>query len=140
MTDLADFEFSAAVLDGDRVAVARLLRRNHPLSTNDKMLLAASYEGKLKARRGRRPWCATDELRSPAKAAARRAAFLYGLFKAEDQRRGAPRKGRHARAMQRTFDYMASRRCLLPNRESVENLVRRSKRTKTPAALNPDIW
>lgn len=130
MTDLADFEFSAAVFDNDGATVARLLRENRPLSADDRMLLADSIEGKLRAPRGRRPWRPTDELKWPERAAIRRAAFYVERFKIEDQRSGAPRKGRHERAMQWTFDHMARNDRLLPSRESLENFVRRSKRAK----------
>jgi hypothetical protein len=133
LVDLAAFEFLSAVLNKDMGAVVRLLRANYPLSAKDKCLLADLLEGKIKRARGARPWRATDELRSPEKAAVRRAAYFVELIKVADRRSGAAPRGRHERAVQQAFEYMKEKGFRLPNRESLENYLRRSRQPKAGA-------
>jgi len=80
---------------------------------------------KLSGRRGRPAWRATDELTRPHEAAVRRAAFYIKVIKAADKGR---RNGRHERAIKQAIEYMKEKGFHLPNRESLEYFLRRSKR------------
>ncbi|MBR1155999.1 hypothetical protein [Bradyrhizobium sp. JYMT SZCCT0428] len=84
---------------------------------------------KLPGRRGRPAWRATDELTRPDEAAVRRAAFYIERFKLSDR---GPRKGRHERAIEQAFDYLREKGRQIPNRESLEHFLRRSKRKTKP--------
>src|SRR5258706_11518270 len=85
---------------------------------------------KLPGRRGRPPFRATDELTRPREAAVRRAAFYIERLKLADK---GPRKGRHERIIEQVFDYMRKNGRMIPNRESLENFLRRSKRKSKPS-------
>jgi hypothetical protein len=132
MVDLAEFEFWDAVLTAglgkDPAPLVRLLRSDYHLSTKEKNLLADLLDGKLKRSRGARPWRATDALKSPEKAAVRHAASLIEWIKMEERRRGISRKGRHERAVQQALDYMERKGLRLPDPNSLENFLLRSKR------------
>jgi hypothetical protein len=85
---------------------------------------------KLPGRPGRPAWRATDEFTRPAEAAVRRAAVYVRRFKAADK---GIRKGRHERAIEQAFEHMREKGRRLPNRESLENFLRRSKRKTKPS-------
>jgi len=128
MVDLAEFEFLDAVqqaaLEKDMGPLIRLLRADYPLSAEDKCSLADLLAGKIKRRRGARRWRATDELAKPNEAAVRRAARLIAWVK-----KGRPRNG-HEQAVQQVIDYMNEKGWTIPNRQSLENFLRRSKQPK----------
>jgi len=82
---------------------------------------------KLPGRFGRPEWRATDELTRPNEAAVRRAAFYIQTLKRADK---GSRIGRHKRTIEQAFDCIREKGHLIPNRESLENFLRRSKKTK----------
>jgi hypothetical protein len=87
---------------------------------------------KLPRRSGRPPWRATDELTRPDEAAVRRAAFYVEVIKAADK---GSRNGRHERAIEQAIEYMKEKGFHLPNRESLEYFLRRSKRKPKPSNM-----
>jgi hypothetical protein len=85
---------------------------------------------RLPRRRGRPAWRATDGLFHPGQVAVRRAAFFVELIRSADK---GSHNGRHERSVEQAFEYLRKKGFRLPNRESLENFLRRSKR-KTKAA------
>jgi hypothetical protein len=85
---------------------------------------------KLPGRRGRPAWRATDELTRPDEAAVRRAARYIEILKRGDK---GSRNGRHERAIEQAFEYMREKGHRIPNRESLEYFLRRSKRKTKPS-------
>jgi hypothetical protein len=134
MVDLAEFEFWDALqragLDKEYGPLIRLLRSNHALSAKDKCGLADLLDGKIRRPRGRRFWRATDALTRRDEAAVRYAAQLIKWIKKAEKEEGKPTRGRHERATQQALDYMTENGLRIPNRESLENYIRRSKRPK----------
>jgi hypothetical protein len=63
-------------------------------------------------------------------AAVRYAAPLIEWIKKAEKEEGKPTKGRHERAIQQALDYMTEKGLPIPNRESLENYIRRSKQPK----------
>jgi hypothetical protein len=89
----------------------------------------------LRPRRGAPGWRATDELTKPNEAAARRAAFFLSFFRKADQ---GSRNGRHKRAIAQTFEYMTKKGYRLPDENSLENFIRRSKKRRKTKPAKPD--
>src|SRR5436190_19939644 len=85
---------------------------------------------KLPSCRGRPAWRATDELTRPDEAAVRRAAFYVKVIKAADK---GSHNGCHNRAIEQAFEYMKEKGFHLPNRESLEYFLRRSKCKSKPS-------
>ena len=90
---------------------------------------------KLSGRRGRPAWRATDELTRPGEAAVRQAAFYVKVIKAADK---GSRNGRHERAIEQAFGYMREKGRRIPNRESLEYFLSRSKRKTKPRVCAGD--
>src|SRR6266436_4629139 len=85
---------------------------------------------RLPRRRGCPAWRATDELTRPDEAAVRRAAFYIEILKRTDK---GFRNGRNDRVIEQTFEYMRKKGYRIPNRESLEYFLRRSKRKTKPS-------
>jgi hypothetical protein len=119
-----------AAYERDKQPLLNLLRSDYPLSREEKEYLADFIEGKLKRRRGRPGWRATDELDDPISAAVMRAAFFVRRFKAVGRENGRSRSGIHEWAINETMELMKKRGFLLPPRERLENYLRRSSRDR----------
>ena len=93
----------------------------------------SSYKAlKLPRRPGRPAWRATDGLTRPHEAAVRQAAFYIEILKRADK---GFRNGRHERAIEQAFEYMRKKGYRIPNRESLEYFLRRSKRKTKPSNM-----
>ena len=139
MVDLATLEFQgaiwSAVNEKDIRPLTDLLRANYPLTADDKLVWADFLEGKLRRRRGRPSWRATDEIlkKGRAQAAVRRAAFYVEAIKkgVRDQKRSSA--GIHQWAVKQAFKVMEEKGFPLPDPDSLDNYLSRSKRRATKA-------
>jgi hypothetical protein len=132
-------EFQGAIwsaIENDKGPLSTLLRSNYPLSPYEKGVLADLNDGKFRRPRGRTPWRATDEIAlktGRAQAAVRRAAFYIGKAKKIAQAEKRSRAGIHKWAIEQAILYMTKRGFHLPNCDSLENYLRRSKKRTTKA-------
>jgi hypothetical protein len=140
MVDLATLEFQgaiwSAVNEKDNRPLTDLLRANYPLTAGDKLVWADFLDGKRRRPRGRRPWRATDEIflkKGRAQAAVQRAAFYIKAIKkaARDGKRSSA--GIHRWAVEQVLEHMKEKGFRLPDSNSLENYLRRSKRRATKA-------
>jgi hypothetical protein len=140
MADFATLEFQgaiwSAVNEKDNGPLISLFRSNYPMTANDMRLYADFLEGKLRRPPGRRSWRATDEVLSkdgPARAAVQRAAFYVAAIKkrARDEKRS--KAGIHEWAIKQALEYMKEKGLRLPDPNSLENYLRRSKKRANKA-------
>lgn len=111
-----------------------LLRSNYPISPDDKRVLADFFDGKFQRSRGRRSWRATDEFFSKegrARVAVCRAALYIEAIKKRAQDEKRSRAGIHEWAIEQALEYMRKRGFHLPDPDSLENYLRRSKKRAT---------
>jgi hypothetical protein len=136
---MTSLEFQGAIwsaIENDKGPLSTLLRSNYPLSPYEKCLLADLNDGKLRRSRGRPPWRASDVIASKtgrAQAAVRRAAFFVDEIKKSARAEKRSRAGIHKWAIEQAILYMTKRGFQLPNCDSLENYLRRSKKRTTKA-------
>lgn len=106
----------AAAVSGKTEPLARLLEAGHPANDEERKFLAKWLRDELKRSRGDQD--------------VRRAAAVLNQVKAAFRRGVVPIHGHrfHEGAIQCTFDYLQSRGEPLPDRQKLENFIRRARR------------
>jgi hypothetical protein len=126
VADLAKLEFISAVWEAAKYErkehLLAYLRSNKPLTAEDRTYLADYLEGKLKRKRGRPPG-------GKAALNLRNVAVLVNWYKAR-LRASGKRYRIHDLAVDAALEYHVRQGHTAPNREALENFLRRSKRRK----------